>query len=129
MSRRVRAATVTSAAERSATMAMTSAVTVATSAAKKSERPPVGGTPSRAPFPFDRTTTSDTIAPGGHAMLRTCLLVVATMAASFSMLPRYAHAGVACEGYENILFCGELNGDCQVSSTDALLALRMGVGL
>jgi len=61
-------------------------------------------------------------------MLRTSLLVVATMVASFPMFPRYAHAGVACEGYENILFCGELNGDCEIKSTDALIALRMGVG-
>src|SRR5690348_1961719 len=63
------------------------------------------------------------------AMLRTCLLVVATIIASSVLLPRSAHAGgVACQGYENILFCGELNGDCEVTSTDALLALRMGVG-
>lgn len=61
-------------------------------------------------------------------MLQATLFVVATLVASMVMLPPYAHAGAACEGYENILFCGELNGDCQVTSTDALLALRMGVG-
>jgi hypothetical protein len=62
-------------------------------------------------------------------MLRTSLLLVATMVASFPMFPQHAHAGpVGCEGYENILFCGELNGDCEVSASDALIALRMGVG-
>jgi hypothetical protein len=62
-------------------------------------------------------------------MLRLSRLVVATMVVSFATIPSHAHAGAACEGYENILFCGEFNGDCEVSSTDALLALRMSVGL
>ena len=62
-------------------------------------------------------------------MLRISLLVVATIVAALPILPQLAQAGgAACEGYENILFCGQLNGDCEVSSTDALLALRMGVG-
>jgi hypothetical protein len=61
-------------------------------------------------------------------MLRTLLLVVATMVVSFPMCPRLAQAGGACQGYENILFCGELNNDCLVTATDALIALRMGVG-
>lgn len=40
-----------------------------------------------------------------------------------------APAGAAvCPGYANIDFCGELTGDCKVTSTDALKALRIGVG-
>jgi len=41
---------------------------------------------------------------------------------------RSANAAV-CEGYENVLFCGELTGDCLVTASDALAALRMVVGL
>lgn len=44
------------------------------------------------------------------------------------LAPGIAWAGVACPGYENMMFCGELNGDCKVTSTDALVALRIGVG-
>jgi hypothetical protein len=62
-------------------------------------------------------------------MLRASLLLIATIVASFPLFPHHANAGgAACEGYELILFCGELNGDCEVSSSDALIALRMGVG-
>jgi hypothetical protein len=62
-------------------------------------------------------------------MLRIGRLVVATMVASFPAFAPHAHAGGACEGYENILYCAELNADCEVSATDALIALRMAVGL
>lgn len=61
-------------------------------------------------------------------MTRLPLLFAATIAACGFGVPQGAHAGAACEGYENILFCGELNGDCEVTSSDALIALRMGVG-
>jgi hypothetical protein len=36
---------------------------------------------------------------------------------------------LTCSGYETLLFCGELNGDCAVTATDALLALNISVGL
>jgi hypothetical protein len=62
-------------------------------------------------------------------MLRIFRLVVATVVASVPIVSPHAHAGDVCDGYENILFCGELNGDCEVSSSDALVALRIGVGL
>lgn len=35
--------------------------------------------------------------------------------------------GVTCEGYEDVLFCGEVSGDCRITATDALAALRMAV--
>ncbi len=35
---------------------------------------------------------------------------------------------LTCEGYEEKLFCGELTGDCAVSASDALRALKMAVG-
>jgi hypothetical protein len=60
--------------------------------------------------------------------MRAFFLIVATVVASVSISLPDAQAGIVCQGYENILFCGELNGDCKVSSTDALIALRMGVG-
>jgi len=36
---------------------------------------------------------------------------------------------LTCDGYETLLLCGELNGDCAVTATDALLALNISVGL
>jgi hypothetical protein len=36
---------------------------------------------------------------------------------------------LTCSGFENVLFCGELNGDCLVTATDALLTLNIAVGL
>lgn len=35
---------------------------------------------------------------------------------------------LTCEGYEQKLFCGELTGDCTVSASDALRALKIAVG-
>lgn len=43
----------------------------------------------------------------------------------------YTGAGAengVCFGYEELLFCGELNGDCKVTAVDALLGLKMAVG-
>lgn len=34
----------------------------------------------------------------------------------------------ACDGFEDLLFCGDLNGDCSVTAADALVGLRMSVG-
>ena len=58
---------------------------------------------------------------------RLSALVLASM---IGLVPRAAMAGPApCEGYEEILFCGELSGDCEISAVDALMALRMSVDL
>lgn len=35
---------------------------------------------------------------------------------------------LTCEGYEEKLFCGELTGDCAISASDALRALKIAVG-
>jgi hypothetical protein len=37
-------------------------------------------------------------------------------------------ASLTCEGYETTLFCGEINGDCVITATDALAVLRIAVG-
>lgn len=37
-------------------------------------------------------------------------------------------SALTCEGYEEKLFCGELTGDCAISASDALGALRIAVG-
>jgi uncharacterized repeat protein (TIGR01451 family) len=36
---------------------------------------------------------------------------------------------LTCEGFEQTLFCAELNGDCVVTASDALIVLRMVVGI
>jgi len=36
---------------------------------------------------------------------------------------------LTCEGFEEQLFCGEMNGDCSLSASDALIALKMAVAL
>jgi len=36
---------------------------------------------------------------------------------------------LTCAGFEAKLFCGEINGDCRITATDALGILRMAVGL
>jgi hypothetical protein len=52
------------------------------------------------------------------------LVFVSAVAAT----PRPAAAGFeACPGYEGMIFCGELSGDCKITATDALSALRMSV--
>ena len=35
---------------------------------------------------------------------------------------------LSCEGFETDLLCGEINGDCRVTATDALAILRIAVG-
>jgi len=36
---------------------------------------------------------------------------------------------LTCEGFDLEIFCGELNGDCTLTASDALLALQMAVGI
>ncbi|HYB98907.1 MAG TPA: hypothetical protein VEC57_07185 [Candidatus Limnocylindrales bacterium] len=52
--------------------------------------------------------------------------LAAALALILTTLP--ARAGGNCPGYQTIFFCGELTGDCNVSASDGLLALKMGVG-
>ncbi len=56
---------------------------------------------------------------------------VVVLASAVLVLAPYIRdvSAVVCEGYETTLFCGELTGDCAVTASDALAALRMVVGL
>jgi hypothetical protein len=36
---------------------------------------------------------------------------------------------LSCEGHTDTLFCGEITGDCTITASDALAALRIAVGL
>jgi len=56
------------------------------------------------------------------AVLASMLQVACVLAAAT------AQAGVACPGYDNMLFCADLTNDCKVTAPDALSALRMAVG-
>lgn len=63
--------------------------------------------------------------------MRLCILsgsmLMVTLAATG--VSAFAERGVeaVCPGYEELLFCGDANGDCDVSAVDALSALRMAV--
>lgn len=65
-----------------------------------------------------------------------CALQALTLASSvfFGAIAPHAAASdvpppaAVCAGYEELLFCGDLNGDCNVSVTDALRVLRIAVG-
>ncbi len=36
---------------------------------------------------------------------------------------------VTCEGYEDAMFCGEMNGDCKITAADALTILQIAVAI
>ncbi|HYC53395.1 MAG TPA: hypothetical protein VEL28_00430 [Candidatus Binatia bacterium] len=61
---------------------------------------------------------------------RALATLTGTLAAMVVMTcaPAPARAGAHCPGYSIIYFCGELTGDCQVTASDGLLALKMAVG-
>lgn len=60
------------------------------------------------------------IIPSLRAAVATTLVLAAFPAAAGSVQ--------VCPGYEELLFCGDLNGDCDVTAVDALSGLRMAVG-
>lgn len=72
--------------------------------------------------------------PGARSAVRppaACLLAALALAASPAPAENWAgdpDQVVVCEGYEELLLCGDATGDCKVSAADALSTLRMAVG-
>jgi len=64
--------------------------------------------------------------------MRYARMVFAPVLGLLSLAPAFPAVAdrivVACPGYESIDFCAELTGDCDVTSSDALVALRISVG-
>lgn len=57
-----------------------------------------------------------------------CAAAAATFVLVLAGSPAVAGGELVCPGYEELLFCGDLNGDCDVTAVDALSGLRMAVG-
>jgi hypothetical protein len=56
------------------------------------------------------------------------IVLAVVLASAVAGAPRVADAGgAACPGYEGLIYCGELSGDCKITANDALFALRMSV--
>jgi len=74
-----------------------------------------------------RTSTRPVTRYAAAAGFKIALLTLTLSTVAMVSIGTEAVAAV-CPGYANKLFCAELSGDCKVTATDALAALRMSVG-